>query len=186
MRSRREKGLIRAVRAFSLCIALSVLCGTSSREAAALPFNDDMVDIQPRTGSVVRSKPATSVSVGSLAFRVANRQEAEALENPVKLDAVSKMKGKRLFAVNCTPCHGDIAAKEWKVGPVGIKFGNIPDIRAVDPARQKDYRTQTDGFFYSVIHFGSMSTLMPAYGWKLSPTEHWDIVNYIRSVQGAS
>lgn len=175
---------MRRVRALGLYLAFILVCPVCVNEASALPFNDDMVDIQPRSGSVIRSKPPGSVAVGSLASRVATREEAEALQNPVKPDAVSKLKGRRLFAVNCSPCHGDIGAKDWKVGLVGVKFGNVPDIRAIDPARKKDYRTQTDGFYYGVIHFGSTSTIMPPHGWKLSPVEHWDIINYIRSVQG--
>lgn len=44
------------------------------------------------------------------------------------------------------------------------------------------YKARTDGSIYATIHFGIR--LMPGHGWKLSPTEHWDIVNYVRSAQG--
>jgi mono/diheme cytochrome c family protein len=151
--------------------------------AYALPFNDDMVDVQPRTGVSMRQKPPGSVPAGALSYRVETPQAAEALQNPIERSAESSMRGRRLWQVNCYVCHGDITAKDWKAGPVGEKFGMVPDIRAVDPARQKDYRDITDGYFYSVIHFGSASRVMPGYGWKLSPSEHWDIINYIRDAQ---
>jgi hypothetical protein len=45
------------------------------------------------------------------------------------------------------------------------------------------YKDRTDGYIFGAIHYGSYSTLMPAYGWKFSIEEHWDMVNYIRKMQ---
>ncbi|MCB0331689.1 MAG: cytochrome c, partial [Bdellovibrionales bacterium] len=42
--------------------------------------------------------------------------------------------------------------------------------------------TKSDGHIFSYIHFGGVA-IMPRYGYKLSPREHWDIVNYIRWMQ---
>lgn len=159
-----------------------LICAVQTRSAIALPFNDDMVDVQKRTGVMMRSKPSGSVPLGSLAYRVDSREDAKALTNPVKSDATSVENGSRLFKTNCSPCHGNLESKDWTPGPVGQKWPlKIPDLRGNDPARMKDYRTLSDSYFFEVIHFGFGT--MSGYGWKLSPTEHWNIINYIRSVQ---
>ena len=48
----------------------------------------------------------------------------------------------------------------------------------------KIYMTKTDGYLYATIHYGGL-VIMPGLGWKLSDSEHWDIINYLRSVQNA-
>lgn len=149
-----------------------------SRNGVALPFNDDMVDVQKRTGVMMRQKAPGSVPVGMSEYYVATKAEAEKLANPVKADDRSIDNGKRLFAVNCTPCHGDISKKPWAPGYVAAKLPLVPP----DPTTDA-YKARSDGFFYGTIHFGG-AALMPALGWKMSPNEHWDVVNYIRSEQG--
>ena len=124
----------------------------------------------------MRPKAPNAVALGSLDARVDTREEANKLENPLKNDPLSVGSGERLFAVNCAPCHG-----QWVNGKHQVS--SLPAMMpSVDLTLQK-YRDMTDGFMYGTIHFGSLSTLMPSYGWKLSPSEHWDIVNYLRKVQ---
>lgn len=144
--------------------------------AAALPFNTDMVNVQPRAGAIMRPKPDGSVAVGSLDRFVESKEAATALVNPVKSDEKSVLRGARLFAVNCSPCHGDITKTPYAPGPVAEKFVMPPDIT------NDFYKQKPDGLFYATIEFGGLA-VMPAMGWKLSPAEHWDIVNYVRSVQ---
>ena len=161
---------------FGLCVTLAALC--VGGEAAALPFNDDMVDVQKRTGVMMRQKAPGSVAVGASQYHLASKSDAENLVNPLKDNDASVESGKRLWGVNCLPCHGDISKKPYVPGYVAGKLPLIPP----DPTGEM-YKTKSDGFFYGTIHFGG-AALMPALGWKLSPTEHWDIVNYIRFGQG--
>ena len=157
-----------------LCLLLSATSGN----LWALPFNDDMVDNQLRTGSLMRQKVKESVPVGSLASRVESKDEAKALLNPIKADPLSTASGQRLFAVNCFPCHGDISKSPYQPGPVS-RFLPGPDL-----SQQAYHDTpggKSDGFIFATIHFGG--ALMPAVGYKLSAQEHWDIINYIRAVQ---
>ena len=152
----------------------------SANFAYALPFNDDMVDNPMKTGRVMRPLPEGSLSDGSSTYHVATRDEALKLSNPGKVDEISVANGKRLFAVNCTPCHGDIASNPYKPGTVA-KFLPGPNL-SMDLYKDKP-DGRTDGSIYGTIHFGSISGLMPALGWKFSPTEHWDMINYIRKIQ---
>jgi len=158
-------------------LVVSVASLLAVTEASALPFNDDMVDVQKRTGTIMRQKAPGTVAIGMSDYYVASREEAEKLINPVKSSPSSLAKGKRLFAVNCLPCHGDISKKPYEPGAVGKKTLQTPPDLTADT-----YKTRTDANIYATIHFGIR--LMPGHGWKLSPTDHWDIVNYIRNQQG--
>lgn len=158
----------------ALCVALACVPGT----AGALPFNDDMVDNQLRTGSIVRNKPAESIPVGFLKERVVSKEEANALTNPLKGEPASAANGERLFQINCFPCHGDIARAPYVPGPVA-RFVPGPDLSVA--AYHDVAGGRTDGQIYGVISFGSV--LMPAVGYKLTANEQWDIINYIRKVQ---
>lgn len=166
-----QEGIVKALLLGALSSVLTV--GT----AYALPFNDDMVDVQKRTGTIMRQKAPGAVAVGMSEYYVPSREEAEKMTNPLKGDATSTANGKRLFAVNCLPCHGDISKKPYAPGAVGAKALQTPPDLTLDM-----YKTRTDGSIFATIHYGIR--LMPGHGWKLSPTEHWDIVNYVRSSQG--
>lgn len=176
------------VKTIKNALAIAALSVLPLRASFALPFNDDMVNEQLKTGQIMRAEPLGSVALGSLERRLESKQEVMSALNPLKDDQASKLRGKRLFFVNCSPCHGDIAQVPYVPGVAGKKIQESiglgpPDISGVDPIRQKDYRAVSDGDLFGTIHFGF--GLMPAVGWKLSAVEKWDIVNYIRGVQAA-
>jgi mono/diheme cytochrome c family protein len=160
-----------------LLVALS--CVVIANGAHALPFNDDMVAVQKRTGVMMRQKAPGTVAIGMSEYYVATKQDAEKLVNPKMDEKFSAESGRRLWRINCYPCHGDISKKPWQPGPVAAKLPLVPP----DPSGEA-YKSRSDGFFYGTIHFGG-AALMPPLGWKMSPSEHWDIVNYIRLEQAA-
>lgn len=157
---------------FSFVFIMVLSCITDS--LLALPFNDDMVENQISTGQIVRPKPEGSVPVGSLKNKVRNKEEAKMLTNPVQADEASVFRGSMLYQSNCYACHGNIAPEEHQASPAG-KFMGAPNIA------MEFYKSRTDGEIYSTIHFGNI--IMQPVGWKLSASETWDIVNYIRSKQ---
>jgi mono/diheme cytochrome c family protein len=169
--------MFRLLRSSKLILVVIML---STSVAHGLPFNDDMVSNPMKTGRVMRPLPSGSVSEGSSQYRVETREDALKLTNPNKGDKFSIASGKRLFSVNCSPCHGDMESKPWKPGAV-TQFVGAPNISLAMYHDKPDGRT--DGSIYGTIRFGSLSGLMPRIGYKLSPTEHWDIINYVRSVQ---
>lgn len=155
------------------CAFLSIMVSS----AAALPFNDDMVKIKMRTGSMMKPKPEGSVPIGGAEQRFSTKQECLEMENPVARSKESVTRGKRLFSVNCLPCHGDISGENWGPGPVGqaCAYKQPPNIAS------SDYHDRSDANIYGTIHFGA--GLMGRVGWKLSDDETWDIVNYIKDLQ---
>lgn len=164
-------------------LLVTVLCSAAALVAqagdlSALPFNDDMVDVQKRTGVIMRGPAPGAVAVGFGEAGPATKADAEKLQNPVAADAFSIARGTRLYRVNCFPCHGDISKTPYQPGPAAVNSKVIPGVNIADKA----YLDKTDGYIYGTIHFGGLA-IMPALGWKLSPNEHWDIVNYVRKVQ---
>jgi mono/diheme cytochrome c family protein len=160
----------------TLLLALSLGSATGGY---SLPFNDDMVDNQMRTGSIMRPSVPQSVPVGSLQYRLEKKEDALQLTNPKKGDPVSAANGRRLFSINCSPCHGDISATPWVPGQVVM---GAPDLSLPDFSEGAGGAGgRSDGQIYGTMDFGNI--IMPRVGWKLSPDEHWDIINYVRSVQ---
>lgn len=157
------------------CVMVLLVFGITV-SAHALPFNDDMVHDQLKTGEVMRAAPENSIPRGASDRYVESREVAMSLKNPIAGDALSTRHGQRLWEIHCSMCHGVYTDTGYEVGVVNQW---VPGPNLADDA----IKVKPDGHFFGYIYFGGLA-LMPRYGWKLSITEHWDLVNYIREVQG--
>ncbi len=166
-----------------LGIIISGLLGVViASSASALPFNNDMADMQIKTGQISRPRPEGAVALGTLEkgdykFKLEKKEDAASFTNPKKGNPVAIANGKRLFAINCSPCHGNMEKVPYEAGVAGRLIG-APDLT------MPLYKERSDGSLYGTIHLGGMA-IMPAYGWKLSPSEHWDIISYVRKIQAS-
>jgi len=95
-------------------------------------------------------------------------------ENPIPPTEASLQKGEKLFENNCSPCHG-IGGKGD--GPV-IKKGFYPVNLTASQTQAR-----TDGYIYAYIRYGG-KVMMPSYSENVSSDEAWNIVNYVRKLQG--
>ncbi len=154
--------------------AVTALLLSEASLAYAFPWSRDMKDqpsIKPQEAPR-RPAPGTVPREGWEA--PLTRDEAgKALRNPVPITRDSVEKGRRLFEIYCALCHGPGGKG---MGPVATKFIPPPDLTL--PLFQQ----RTDGFIYGTIRNGG--AVMPPYGEALSPIERWDLVNYLRSLQG--
>ncbi len=92
--------------------------------------------------------------------------------NPVKPTQDSIARGKLLFQQNCVQCHGIDGRGD---GPQAAQLSPAPsDFRLHMPLH-------TDPQFYAFIHDGYAGTAMPAFGSAFSPTDIWNLVNFLRS-----
>lgn len=166
-----------------LGVLLGVVMVSPQGVCFALPFNDDMLDSQLKTGQVMRAKPPDTVALGSLEYRINKKEDVENLQNPYGKDSASLRQGERLYAVNCLLCHGSIATKQY--GGPGLVAGPGKFLIPPPDIASEAYKARTDGAFFGAIHFGGAGNgaLMPALGFKLSAKEKWDIVTYIRKAQ---
>ncbi|MCB9664161.1 MAG: c-type cytochrome [Alphaproteobacteria bacterium] len=95
------------------------------------------------------------------------------LQNPLEADDAVLATGRRMYEVYCTPCHGDGEV----LGPVSEKGYPAVAILAGDKGRLKNL---PDGHVYLTIRNGSISTLMPAYGYAMTNDEMWSLVAWMR------
>jgi mono/diheme cytochrome c family protein len=99
----------------------------------------------------------------------------KARKNPVNFTSQSVDKGKALYVSQCAMCHGVTGnGKGDLAGPLKLA---LPDF--TKPATLKAY---TDGELFKILSAGS--GVMPAQAQRLSDTHLWDLVNYLRSLQG--
>lgn len=104
-----------------------------------------------------------------------NYEVASAWSNPLPSTAHNLAEGKRLFNINCTPCHGEDGLGKGTI----VADGKYPQV----PAYGDRLPTINPGkAFYSITHG---KNLMGAYGSVLTPTQRWQVVHYIYELSGA-
>lgn len=97
------------------------------------------------------------------------------LENPVPATMESINRGHRYFQINCAVCHGDLGMGDGKAVSKDVGF-LIPKSLVSDTVRNR-----SDGFIYGVIRNGRGQ--MPSYN-RIEALNRWDVVNYLRGLQG--
>jgi mono/diheme cytochrome c family protein len=145
--------------------------------AVAWPWSRDMTDginIKPQAHPMPFPKRSVPVPDTATMIHVADRDDAAKLPNPIPATPESVNKGKALFTIYCTPCHGVSGTGD---GLVGEKLVLRP-FNLTSPSVQQI----PDGLIFGYITFGG--AVMPIYGNDLSPTERWHVVNYVRKVFG--
>lgn len=142
--------------------------------AWAWPWTRDMMNqpsIKPQEPPI-RAYPKDSVPTDGPWTKVADRDAAEEIKNPVPPTPESIRMGAALFRVYCLPCHGSSGKGDGLVGKV---FELQPTDLTSDYVKEL-----TDGWIWGTITFGSY--IMPRYGYDTTPEERWHIVNFIRRV----
>ncbi len=148
--------------------------------AGAWPWSQDMMNqpsIKPQEGAMTPF-PKRSIPVMGIPTKVANREDSKDLVNPVAVTGASLKKGRNLFRIYCSACHGLTGKAE---SPVSSKIG------AIDLTDDYVQKSLTEGWIWGTITFGSY--VMPAYGVPneqggsndLSVEERWHVVNYIKN-----
>ena len=131
-----------------------------------LPYPGNPTSSVPVNGSRV---PGYAVSYQALPATV---DSMSGLQNPTPPSEASLLNGRKYFAINCAVCHGDRGAGD---GPA-TKFG-MPGINLLTPVTQN----RTDGYIWGMIRNGR--GLMPTYD-RIEDLDRWDVVNYLRGLQG--
>jgi mono/diheme cytochrome c family protein len=97
------------------------------------------------------------------------------MKNPVPATPESVAAGKALFQKNCRFCHGAEAKGNGPMAPEGTHPSDLTDA--------KWDRGSTDGEIFLVIRDGAGPKFdMKGYKSKLSETDIWNLVNFIRSI----
>ena len=99
--------------------------------------------------------------------------EAQKLKNPIASDAESIEAGKKVYLRHCASCHGKTAKGD---GGMSLSGGTTSDLTD----ETWDYGS-TDGEIFVAIRDG-VSADMLAYKDKLTETQIWQTVIYLRSL----
>ncbi|MBP9837510.1 MAG: c-type cytochrome [Proteobacteria bacterium] len=154
-------------------VIISILLSAST--AQALPWDVDMFSQESlQSNEVVRAPAKGTVPLGEIKFNMKTEEADGKLANPVKADLNSVWRGQRLYNANCATCHGTTLDKK---GPLAATLP-VPNLG------DDFYKKESDGRIFAVIHNGG--AVMPRYGYKFSTSEKWDIINYLRVLQGVT
>jgi mono/diheme cytochrome c family protein len=93
-------------------------------------------------------------------------------KNPIASNESSIAAGQKIYLKRCVACHGKAGNGD---GPDATDLGIHP-AKLSDPA----VREETDGALFWKITVGKKP--MPSYGTRLSPTDRWNVINYLRSL----
>jgi mono/diheme cytochrome c family protein len=93
-------------------------------------------------------------------------------KNPVAVNDASLAAGQKIYFKRCVECHGKTGNGD---GPDAADLG-------IHPAKLSDpvIRQETDGALFWKITVGKKP--MPKYGTRLSPTDRWNVINYLRTL----
>jgi mono/diheme cytochrome c family protein len=132
-------------------------------------------------GSVAAFTVLALLLVGRAASTQGN-PGAAALKNPVAATPQSLAAGKRAFDANCTACHGNKAQGAEKAGVVISIISEMGGKQAPDLTDDKWDHGSTDGEIFTVTKKGVPPTMMAGWEGRISDTEIWNIVNYLRAL----
>jgi mono/diheme cytochrome c family protein len=137
------------------------------------PVKDSLT---PSRGNPHYSVPTTGMTVAP--FQVSYGQFPATIDsmagvpNPTPISDASLLNGRKYFQINCAVCHGDAGMGD---GPA-TKLG-IPGISLVTDIT----KARTDGYIFGMIRNGR--GMMPSYN-RIEEPDRWDVVNYLRGLQG--
>jgi mono/diheme cytochrome c family protein len=95
-----------------------------------------------------------------------------AKKNPIASTQESIAAGQKIYSKTCAMCHGKSGDAD---GPAVIEL-NIHPAKLSDPK----LATESDGSLFWKITTGKKP--MPTYGKRISETDRWNLVNYIRTL----
>lgn len=139
--------------------------------------SDEENKINPN-GMNMRAIPAHTIARGQLEYAQYSMpispeayEAASALKNPIQSTTFNMAEGKRLYHINCTPCHGEDGQGNGTI----VEAGKFPKV----PAYSERLATINDGKAFYSIKYGK--NLMGAYGTVLSPTQIWQVIHFINA-----
>lgn len=125
------------------------------------------------------SVPVTGVTVAgwqvSYTPSPATVDSLKDVPNPVPADARSLANGHRLYQVNCAVCHGDLGDANGTLRQLNPAYGFAPAINGAATS------ARSDGYIWGMLRNGR--GLMANFN-RIPERERWDVVNYVRGLQG--
>lgn len=133
-------------------------------------FSDRKSIREPVEGTVARGEQAYEFGPGDIDLAEASNVDPNLPQTEFVL-----ARGQNQFNIFCSPCHNYDAKSLSKLVQRGAWAG-IPDLTRVETVGLSSNR------IFHIISAGQ--NLMPSYADKISVTDRWAIVRYLRTLQG--
>ncbi len=102
------------------------------------------------------------------------------IKDPLAYSEENLAEGKRLYNIQCTPCHGEKGEGNGQL--VELPGGGDGPFTSRPPAYKTRLPQVTDGNIFYVVSYGK--NMMGGYGFQLSVKERWEVIHYIKSLAG--
>jgi len=137
---------------------------------------ESVADTIPPRGNPQSSVPVYGTAAPGYEYgrapAIATIDSMSGIQNPVPADQRSLNNGRINFQINCAVCHGPLGQGNGPATRFGMAGINLTgDVT----------KNRTDGYILGMIRNGR--GLMPTYN-RIEEPDRWDIVNYVRSLQG--
>lgn len=138
---------------------------------SANTFFADRASYRPAVeGTVARGQDVYTLGQGDI-----DKAETQNINPGVPKTEFVLARGQNRFNVFCAPCHNYDAQSNSKLVQ-RQRWAGIPNLTRPETAALSDAR------IFHIISAGQ--NLMPSYADKITPTDRWAIVHYLRTLQG--
>jgi len=137
------------------------------------------------TRAALLTLAVAALTVGVTARRavVQGDPEAAKIKNPVATSPESIAAGKKVYDTNCAGCHGPKAEGADKAGIVISVIEDQGGKQPPDLTDDKWDHGSSDGEIFSVIKKGiGPQFFMAPWDGRMTDTEIWNVISYIRSL----
>ncbi len=154
---------------------------TFARQPAIHPWQVATMDSTKRDSVPPRGNPQGSVPLyGSdlpdwvFSYTITNEtvDSMSVLVNPTPVSEESIQNGYRYYQTTCVVCHGNTGLGDGLVTKSGLTAVSLLSPTAL---------ARTDGYLFGIIRNGRLG--MPSYN-RIEAKDRWDVVNYVRGLQG--
>ncbi len=148
------------------------------RQKAVQAF--EIVGLDGRVGGMSPPEGTVPVSAGTPPHDPNDEVAANALVNPRPMSLESLENGRLQYGRFCAVCHGEGGMGDGAVSMTGAVHGPLGGVLALaGPASIA--RVRSDGHIYATIRYGRRR--MPSHQ-RIASNDRWDIVNYLRYLNG--
>ena len=156
---------------------LFVTSCSGDRTVTKLQYNPDMADnptVKPQEDYL--DPPEHSIAKNAILYPADIAVAEKEFRNPLPPSPRHEELGEQAYGRFCAHCHG----AEGKGAGTGTLTNAYP-LAAVPDITRADLKERKDGFFFMKMTQGG--PMMPALGHQTTPTERWQMVTFLRSLQ---
>jgi mono/diheme cytochrome c family protein len=141
-----------------------------------------MKSLARRLRALALGLAAAIIAGAVLAGQDAKDPAAAKIANPIPSNPESLGAGKRAYDTNCAACHGNLAQGAQKAGVVISIIAEQGGRQPPDLTDDQWDHGSTDGEIFTVIKRGLPPTMMAGWEGRVTDTEIWSVVNYLRAL----